>query len=181
MADENAFFDPLNFSFPAGTHVCEVEVDPDTGVVNDNPQPGDLIVSVPFGPVTSLTDEVIERKHASGTVGLHTGKTGLRFTVFNEKRRFLSSQTETETKGFSGSWNRRLASRTNSVVTGSWQRRTDEDNSERDFWFVETRLSRRIRPQLNGNVFYRFSREKSDGNQSGYDENRIGATITAFF
>lgn len=31
--DENAFFDPLNFSFPAGTHVCEVEVDPETGVV----------------------------------------------------------------------------------------------------------------------------------------------------
>ncbi len=31
--DENAFFDPLNFSFPAGVHVCEVEVDPETGVV----------------------------------------------------------------------------------------------------------------------------------------------------
>ncbi len=31
--DENAFFDPLNFSFPAGTHICEVEVDPDTGEV----------------------------------------------------------------------------------------------------------------------------------------------------
>jgi len=31
--DENAFFDPLNFSFPSGTHICEVEVDPDTGVV----------------------------------------------------------------------------------------------------------------------------------------------------
>ncbi len=31
--DENAFFDPLNFSFPAGTHVCEVEIDPDTGMV----------------------------------------------------------------------------------------------------------------------------------------------------
>lgn len=31
--DENAFFDPINFSFPAGTHICEVEVDPDTGVV----------------------------------------------------------------------------------------------------------------------------------------------------
>jgi carbon-monoxide dehydrogenase large subunit len=31
--DENAFFDPLNFSFPAGTHVCEVEIDPETGVV----------------------------------------------------------------------------------------------------------------------------------------------------
>ena len=31
--DENAFFDPMNFSFPAGTHICEVEVDPETGVV----------------------------------------------------------------------------------------------------------------------------------------------------
>jgi carbon-monoxide dehydrogenase large subunit len=31
--DENAFFDPLNFSFPAGSHICEVEVDPETGVV----------------------------------------------------------------------------------------------------------------------------------------------------
>jgi carbon-monoxide dehydrogenase large subunit len=32
--DENAFFDPMNFSFPAGTHICEVEVDPDTGEVD---------------------------------------------------------------------------------------------------------------------------------------------------
>jgi len=32
--DENAFFDPMNFSFPAGTHICEVEVDPSTGVVD---------------------------------------------------------------------------------------------------------------------------------------------------
>jgi carbon-monoxide dehydrogenase large subunit len=30
---ETAFYDPLNFSFPAGTHICEVEIDPDTGVV----------------------------------------------------------------------------------------------------------------------------------------------------
>jgi carbon-monoxide dehydrogenase large subunit len=30
--DESAFYDPANFTFPAGTHVCEVEVDPETGV-----------------------------------------------------------------------------------------------------------------------------------------------------
>ena len=29
--NETAFYDPLNFSFPAGTHICEVEIDPDTG------------------------------------------------------------------------------------------------------------------------------------------------------
>ena len=28
---ETAFYDPENFSFPAGSHICEVEVDPDTG------------------------------------------------------------------------------------------------------------------------------------------------------
>jgi len=30
---ESAFYDPQNFTFPAGTYVCEVEVDPKTGEV----------------------------------------------------------------------------------------------------------------------------------------------------
>ncbi|HEX8666490.1 MAG TPA: xanthine dehydrogenase family protein molybdopterin-binding subunit [Beijerinckiaceae bacterium] len=30
---EGAFYDPTNFTFPAGVHICEVEVDPDTGIV----------------------------------------------------------------------------------------------------------------------------------------------------
>ena len=32
--DENAFYDPPNFAFSNGVHVCEVEVDADTGTVN---------------------------------------------------------------------------------------------------------------------------------------------------
>ncbi|HZA66779.1 MAG TPA: xanthine dehydrogenase family protein molybdopterin-binding subunit [Geminicoccaceae bacterium] len=31
--EETAFYDPANFTYPAGTYICEVEVDPDTGVV----------------------------------------------------------------------------------------------------------------------------------------------------
>ena len=31
--EETAFYDPANFTFPAGAYVCEVEVDPQTGVV----------------------------------------------------------------------------------------------------------------------------------------------------
>ncbi len=31
--NENAFYDPSNFTYPAGSYVCEVEVDPATGVV----------------------------------------------------------------------------------------------------------------------------------------------------
>ncbi len=29
--NENAFYDPTNFTYPSGSYVCEVEVDPDTG------------------------------------------------------------------------------------------------------------------------------------------------------
>ena len=32
--EETAFYDPKNFTFPAGCHICEVEIDPDTGVVD---------------------------------------------------------------------------------------------------------------------------------------------------
>src|SRR3546814_20966099 len=30
---EQAFYDPLNFTFPGGCHIAEVEIDPATGVV----------------------------------------------------------------------------------------------------------------------------------------------------
>jgi len=32
--DESAFYDPTNFTYPAGSHICEVEIDPDTGEVD---------------------------------------------------------------------------------------------------------------------------------------------------
>ena len=32
--NENAFYDPTNFTYPAGSYVCEVEVDPATGTVS---------------------------------------------------------------------------------------------------------------------------------------------------
>jgi len=31
--EETAFYDPKNFTFPGGCHICEVEIDPDTGIV----------------------------------------------------------------------------------------------------------------------------------------------------
>src|SRR5450432_221885 len=31
--EETAFYDPTNFTYPAGTHICEVEIDPETGAV----------------------------------------------------------------------------------------------------------------------------------------------------
>ena len=32
--EETSFYDPLNFTYPSGTHIAEVEIDPATGVVD---------------------------------------------------------------------------------------------------------------------------------------------------
>jgi carbon-monoxide dehydrogenase large subunit len=32
--EETAFYDPANFTFPGGCHICEVEIDPETGVTS---------------------------------------------------------------------------------------------------------------------------------------------------
>ncbi len=31
--EEQAYYDPVNFTYPGGAHICEVEIDPETGVV----------------------------------------------------------------------------------------------------------------------------------------------------
>ena len=157
-------------------------IDPITGETNPNPQPGDLVVEVPFDPVTSLTNEVIERKNASATFGMRTGKTGLQFRLFNEQRRFLTSLTEEDTKGFSGSINRRIAPRTNSILTGSWQNITNDDSDlNTTYWFMQALINRQIRPKLNGLVSYTFSKQDTDNDFQGYTANTIEARLTAFF
>jgi carbon-monoxide dehydrogenase large subunit len=37
--DETAFYDPTNFTYPAGTHICEVEIDPETGKTRSSTSP----------------------------------------------------------------------------------------------------------------------------------------------
>ncbi|WP_299870469.1 xanthine dehydrogenase family protein molybdopterin-binding subunit [uncultured Hoeflea sp.] len=44
---EGAFYDPSNFTFPAGTYICEVEVDPDTGKT----QVVDFVAADDFGKI----------------------------------------------------------------------------------------------------------------------------------
>jgi hypothetical protein len=157
-------------------------VDPLTGDTNPNPQPGDLVVIVPTGPITSLTNEVEERKRASASVGMRTGKTGLLFTVFSENRRFLTSLTEEDTWGISGSVDRRVAPRTNAILTGSWQRiDSDRGTGDSDFWYIDAQLRRQISPRLEAMAGYSFTRQDSDIERDSYDENRVEARITAYF
>ena len=90
------------------TDVIFLGIDPITGEVNPNPQPGDLVVGLPT-EVTSLTNEVIKRKRASGSFGMKTGKSGLLFTVWDEKREGQETLNDETTRGISGTWNHRLS------------------------------------------------------------------------
>ena len=156
--------------------------DPLTGELNPNPQPGDLIVISPTGPINSLTNEVEERERASGSVGMKTGKTGLLFTVFSEKRHFLTSQTKEDTNGFSVSIDRRVAPRTNAILSGSWQRiESDRGSGDSDFWYIDALLRRQISPRLDAMAGYSFTRQDSETDRNSYDENRLEARITAYF
>ena len=66
--------------------------------VNSDPQPGDVVVPVQT-EISSLSDEVEERKRAYGTFAMNTGRSGLRVTIFNENREGLDSGVEEETRG----------------------------------------------------------------------------------
>ena len=159
-------------------------VDPVTGEVNANPQPGDLIVVAPVGPVQSLTNEVVERKRASGTFGMKTGKTGLRVTVFDEKRRYLTSLREEDTKGISASLNRRLAPRTNGILSGTYQRIKDNEDGgdlEDVYMYIRADVTRQMSRSIFGSVAYQLQRQDSNENSRDYTENRIEARLTKLF
>ena len=161
-------------------------IDPTTGLPNPNPQPGDVVVEVPLPPVVSLSDETIERKRASGTLGVNTGKTGIRLSVFHEKRDFQESGEQDTTRGASGSWDWRFAPRTNWILTASWQRIERDDSvnsgaSDRDFWYIQPQLRRQIRRYLDGSLTYRFVRQDSEDDRNDYDENSVIARVTAYF
>jgi uncharacterized protein (PEP-CTERM system associated) len=165
------------------TDVVFLGIDPITGEINPNPQPGDLLVGLPT-EVTSLTNEVIKRKRASGSFGMKTGKSGLLFTVWDERRKGQETLNDETTLGISGTWNRRLAPRTNSVLTASWQRISDDlnaNNGDQDFWYLQAQLVRRIAPKTQGTLEFRHSVQDSDNNQNDYTENLIFARITKTF
>ena len=81
--DENAFYDPLNFSFPAGTHICEVEVDPDTGEV----EIANYVAVDDFG---TLINPLIVEGQVHGGVVHGLGQAMLEHTVYDEEGQLAS-------------------------------------------------------------------------------------------
>ena len=81
---ESAFYDPSNFTFPAGTYVCEVEVDPETGVT-DIVQ---FVAADDFGTV--INPQIVEGQvHGGITQGI--GQAMLEQVVYDETGQLLTA------------------------------------------------------------------------------------------
>ncbi|MCL6609478.1 MAG: xanthine dehydrogenase family protein molybdopterin-binding subunit [Geminicoccaceae bacterium] len=81
--EENAFYDPPNFTFPNGVFVCEVEVDPETGVVTVERLTGAHDVGTPINPL------VVEGQ-VQGGVAQAIGQALMERVVFDERGQLLT-------------------------------------------------------------------------------------------
>jgi uncharacterized protein (PEP-CTERM system associated) len=159
-------------------------IDPETGEPNPDPQPGDVPVDESLAPFFSLTNEVFERKRGEGTFGMRGGKTGLRITIFEERREYQVSGDEERARGISGSINRSLAPRTNGILSGSYQRTlddTDDSDFEDVYAFIRTAVSRRISRNARGSIAYQLQLQDSNDDSRDYTENSLEARLTIVF
>ena len=76
--DETAFYDPLNFTFPAGTHIAEVEIDPATGVV----EIADWAAVDDFG---NIINPMIVEGQVHGGIAQGVGQALLENTVYDKE------------------------------------------------------------------------------------------------
>ncbi len=81
--DETAFYDPLNFTYPAGTHICEVEIDPETGVT----EIVDWVAVDDFGKVIN---PMIVEGQVHGGIAQGMGQALLEHGVYDESGQLLT-------------------------------------------------------------------------------------------
>ncbi len=74
---ETAFYDPSNFTFPAGCYVCEVEIDPDTGVT-------EIVQFVAADDFGNIINPMIVEGQVHGGIAQGVGQALLEGAVYDE-------------------------------------------------------------------------------------------------
>ncbi|MBC7158069.1 MAG: molybdopterin-dependent oxidoreductase, partial [Rhodobacteraceae bacterium] len=81
--EETAFYDPSNFTYPAGAYACEVEVDPETGRVRIDR----FAAADDFG---NIVNPMIVTGQVHGGIGQGVGQALLEGAVYDETGQLLS-------------------------------------------------------------------------------------------
>ena len=80
---EKAFYDPGNFTYPAGTHICEVEIDPDTGVT-------EIVQFVAVDDFGNLINPMIVEGQVHGGIAQGVGQALLEQAVYDEAGQLIT-------------------------------------------------------------------------------------------
>ncbi len=81
--DETAFYDPKNFTFPGGCHICEVELDPDTGITT-------VINFTAVDDVGRVVNPMIVEGQVQGGIAQGIGQALLEHAVYDASGQLLS-------------------------------------------------------------------------------------------
>ncbi len=81
--DETAFYDPANFTFPGGCHICEVEIDPETGKV-------EVIAFTAVDDVGRVINPMIVEGQVHGGVAQGIGQALLEGCVYDENGQLIT-------------------------------------------------------------------------------------------
>lgn len=81
--EETAFYDPANFTFPAGAYICEVEVDPETGKV-------DICSFACADDFGNIMNPMVVDGQVHGGVGQGIGQALLENTSYDENGQLLT-------------------------------------------------------------------------------------------
>lgn len=80
---EKAFYDPGNFTYPAGTHICEVEIDPETGVV-------EIVKFTAVDDFGTIINPMIVEGQVHGGIAQGIGQALLENCVYDETGQLLT-------------------------------------------------------------------------------------------
>ena len=81
--EETAFYDPKNFTFPGGCHICEVEIDPETGVVS-------VVNFTAVDDVGRVVNPMIVEGQVQGGIAQGIGQALLEAAVYDESGQLMS-------------------------------------------------------------------------------------------
>jgi carbon-monoxide dehydrogenase large subunit len=81
--EETAFYDPKNFTYPGGCHIAELEIDPDTGVVN-------LLRFTAVDDIGRVINPMIVEGQVQGGIAQGIGQALLEHAIYDESGQLLS-------------------------------------------------------------------------------------------
>ncbi len=81
---EGAFYDPTNFTFPAGCYICEVEVDPETGVT-------DVIQFVAADDFGKIINPMIVEGQVHGGIAQGIGQAMMEHAIYDDEGQLLTA------------------------------------------------------------------------------------------